>query len=137
MQQKHLQLRLQHPSMIWIPCLMNVSERLGSRRNGLHFKNIQPTHVLWVSLSFAFMKVRSWKVQIQCILIQEAPSVWRVELDLINGRSAQETTNQGAVTWISRGIKLQESQIGLSRDMRKFEHHATEIQRLTAACWAN
>ena len=117
MWQKHLWLHLQHPSAMWIPCLMNVSERLGLRRNRLHFKNIQPTHMLWMSLSFTFMKVRLWMVQVQCMLFQEAPSIQRVELDLINARSAQETTNQGAVTWLSRGIKLQESQIGLSRDM--------------------
>lgn len=56
-----------------------------------------------------------------------------MELDLLQCPPTSADRQTGAPTWLSRGLKIQEAQIILARDMQCVGLHATEIQHLAIA----
>ena len=64
-------------------------------------------------------------------------SVHAMTLDLLQCPPTSADRQTGAPTWLSRGLKIQEAQIILARDMQCVGLHATEIQHLAIARWAD
>ncbi|KAN0094398.1 hypothetical protein V8E55_002685 [Tylopilus felleus] len=66
-------------------------------------------------------------------MIRMRRSVHAMELDLLQCPPTSADRQTGAPTWLSRGLKIQEAQIILARDMQCVGLHATEIQHLAIA----
>ncbi|KAF8431016.1 hypothetical protein L210DRAFT_3310469, partial [Boletus edulis BED1] len=54
----------------------------------------------------------------------------KVELELLQSMPACDRTQGRTATWLARGLKIQEAQIGLGQEMRKIGWRPTDIQRL-------
>ncbi|KAF8430555.1 hypothetical protein L210DRAFT_3614647 [Boletus edulis BED1] len=62
--------------------------------------------------------------------LQRAPTIQAVELRLLKDETGSDG---GAATWLARGLKVEEGQLSLAKDIRTLGSHSTDIQRLTVA----
>ena len=60
-------------------------------------------------------------------------SIHALELDMLENMSHVSALQKGALTWVARGLKIQESQLALAQDICWLGIHATELQHLTIA----
>ncbi|KAF8549476.1 hypothetical protein OG21DRAFT_1525780 [Imleria badia] len=67
------------------------------------------------------------------VQLDKAPTAKAIELELLMGNSTSDASHGQATTWLARGLKIQESQISVSKNMRRIGSNATDLQRLTIA----
>ena len=59
--------------------------------------------------------------------------VCAVELEMLEEVDQTSGSHHGVTTWLSRGLKIEESQISLKRDMVQLRSRGTELQQLALA----
>ncbi|KAF8431530.1 hypothetical protein L210DRAFT_3507864 [Boletus edulis BED1] len=67
------------------------------------------------------------------VRLEKAPTIHAVELELLRSMPACDRTQGRMATWLARGLKIQEAQIGLGQEMRKIGWWPTDVQRLALA----
>ncbi|KAF8430922.1 hypothetical protein L210DRAFT_3508110 [Boletus edulis BED1] len=67
------------------------------------------------------------------VRLEKAPTIHAVELELLQSMPACDRTQGQTATWLARGLKIQEAQIGLGQEMRKIGWRPTDVQWLALA----
>ncbi|KAF8547808.1 hypothetical protein OG21DRAFT_1479386 [Imleria badia] len=67
------------------------------------------------------------------IQFQKAPTIRAMEVELLTSQLPSEELYGRVTTWLARGLKIEEAQISLARDMRKLGARATDLQHLALA----
>ncbi|KAF8547467.1 hypothetical protein OG21DRAFT_1527140 [Imleria badia] len=68
--------------------------------------------------------------------VGKAPTIHAIQLEMLRSEAQIGAPHKGSTTWLARRLKIQETQISLSRDLRKVGIHTTEVQKLALACRA-
>ncbi|KAF8546625.1 hypothetical protein OG21DRAFT_1527707 [Imleria badia] len=55
------------------------------------------------------------------VQLEKAPTAKAIKLELLTGNSTLDVSHGRATTWLARGLKIQESQILVSKDMRQIQ----------------
>ncbi|KAF8548652.1 hypothetical protein OG21DRAFT_1526358 [Imleria badia] len=67
------------------------------------------------------------------VQFQKAPTIRVMEVELLTSQPSSEESYGHVTTWLARGLKIEEAQMSLARDMRKLGVRATDLQRLALA----
>ena len=66
-----------------------------------------------------------------CLII--APTVQAIEMEMLDNITQMLGVHRGAATWLSKGLKIEEAQISLRKDIRRVGSRGTGLQRLALA----
>jgi hypothetical protein len=72
-------------------------------------------------------------IQASLTNVGKAPTIHAIQLEMLRSEAQIGAPHKGSTTWLARGLKIQETQISLSRDLRKVGIHTTEVQKLALA----
>ncbi|KAG9309137.1 hypothetical protein JVU11DRAFT_10845 [Chiua virens] len=108
------------------------TEKDGWIRNNEHFAIGLGILWQWTYFRWKIAKVGSMAYVLKSpgtIMYCIAPTVWTVELDLLAERNLNSVLLQGAPTWLSQGLQIEEAMIILRRDTKVVDRLSSSIQK--------
>ena len=71
---------------------------------------------------------------IACAFLSIVPTILAVEREMLESITHTLAVHCRAATWLANGLKIEEVQISLCRNMKRMASRAIELQQLALAC---